>query len=84
MYVITYDYTVLSSLHQTRASLRETERTCREVGEKLQVIQLAKSTIESELAVEKQWRISLQVSIAIFVCVRACVCARCVSILVLN
>lgn len=57
--VIMYNYFV--SLNQTRTALRETERTCREVGEKLQEIQLAKSASESELAVEKQWRSSLQV-----------------------
>ena len=51
------------SLNDTKSSLREADRTAREIGEKLQEIQLARNTAESDLAVEKQWRASLQVNV---------------------
>jgi chromosome segregation ATPase len=50
-------------LQETRSSYRESEKTCREVGAKLQEVQLARSTAESELSIEKQWRSSLQVEL---------------------
>ena len=48
---------------ETKVTLRESERTSRELGGKLEEIQLARSTAESDLAIEKQWRVSLQMEI---------------------
>ena len=50
-----------SRLQDTRASLKQSEQTIRELGSKLEAVQLAKSTAEGDLAIEKQWRASLQV-----------------------
>ena len=48
---------------ETKVTLRESERTSRELGNKLEEVQLARSTAESDLAIEKQWRASLQMEI---------------------
>ena len=53
---------VVFRLQETRTSLREADKASREVGAKLQDVQLSRSTAESELAIEKQWRSSLQVT----------------------
>ena len=53
---------VVFRLQETRTSLREADKASREVGSKLQEVQLACSTAESELAIEKQWRSTLQVT----------------------
>lgn len=37
------------------------ERAAKELGGKLEEIQVARSTAEADLAIEKQWRASLQV-----------------------
>lgn len=53
---------IVFSLQETRTSLREADKASREVGTKLQEVQLSRSTAESELAIEKQWRSTLQVT----------------------
>ena len=37
------------------------ERAAKELGGKLEEVQVARSTAEADLAIEKQWRASLQV-----------------------
>ena len=41
--------------------LNEIERAAKELGGKLEEVQVARSTAEADLAIEKQWRASLQV-----------------------
>ena len=41
--------------------LNEMERAAKELGGKLEEVQVARSTAEADLAIEKQWRASLQV-----------------------
>ena len=41
--------------------LNEMERAAKELGSKLEEVQVARSTAEGDLAIEKQWRASLQV-----------------------
>lgn len=36
-------------------------QTAKELGDKLENVQLARSTAEADLAIEKQWRVTLQV-----------------------
>ena len=38
------------------------ERAAKELGGKLEEVQVARSTAEADLAIEKQWRASLQVN----------------------
>ena len=42
------------------------ERAAKELGGKLEEVQVARSTAEADLAIEKQWRASLQVWIDCF------------------
>ena len=39
------------------------ERAAKELGGKLEEVQVARSTAEADLAIEKQWRASLQVHV---------------------
>lgn len=39
------------------------QQTAKELGGKLQEVQLARSTAEADLAIEKQWRVTLQVRV---------------------
>ena len=41
--------------------MNEMERAAKELGGKLEEVQVARSTAEADLAIEKQWRASLQV-----------------------
>ena len=50
-------------LRQSQTLLADSERTSRELGEKLEGVQLAANTAETDLKVEKQWRQSLQASL---------------------
>jgi len=49
---------LLPSLHETRNALSVSEKTARS---KLEEVQLGRSSAEADLAIEKQWRASLQV-----------------------
>jgi len=51
-------------LHETHNALSVSEKTAKELGGKLEEVQLGWSSAEADLAIEKQWqwRASLQVS----------------------
>ena len=49
------------SYNDCQSRLNDMERTAKELGGKLEEIQVARSTAEADLAIEKQWRASLQV-----------------------
>ena len=46
-----------------QSKLNEMERAAKELGGKLEEVQVARSTAEADLAIEKQWRASLQVHV---------------------
>ena len=48
-------------LTETVTSLRDSERTSHDLATRLEEVQIARNTAESDLAIEKQWRASLQV-----------------------
>ncbi len=48
-------------LADTVTGLRESERTSRDLATRLEEVQLARSTAENDVTIEKQWRASLQV-----------------------
>lgn len=50
-------------LADTAARLRESEKTSQELATRLEEVQVARSTAENDLAIEKQWRASLQMEI---------------------
>ena len=52
---------LLPRLQETRSSLRVSDQTAKDLGSKLEEVQLARSSAEADLAIEKQWRASLQV-----------------------
>ena len=43
------------------SKLSSSQRTSKELGTRLEEVQLARSTAEADLAIEKQWRGTLQV-----------------------
>lgn len=51
------------SLAEASGKLSSSQRTARELGSKLEEVQLARSTAEADLAIEKQWRVTLQMEI---------------------
>ena len=48
------------------------ERAAKELGGKLEEVQVARSTAEADLAIEKQWRASLQVEWFLFFALNCC------------
>lgn len=48
-------------LAEVSSKLANSQRTAKELGTKLEEVQLARSTAEADLAIEKQWRVTLQV-----------------------
>ena len=51
----------LLRLQEARSSLKVSDQTAKDLGSKLEEVQLARSSAEADLAIEKQWRASLQV-----------------------
>lgn len=56
-----HDVSLDCRLADTTSKLEKSQQTARELGMKLEQVQLARSTAEADLAIEKQWRVTLQV-----------------------
>ncbi len=48
-------------LSETTSKLAKSQRTSKELGARLEEVQVARNTAESDLVIEKQWRGTLQV-----------------------
>ena len=59
--VTLYGYVYDNRYSECQLRLNEMERAAKELGGKLEEVQVARSTAEADLAIEKQWRASLQV-----------------------
>ena len=62
--------TCMCRLAEASGKLTMSQKTAKELGTKLEQVQLARSTAEADLAIEKQWRVTLQVSGWVGGCVR--------------
>ena len=59
--LVTFDFPI--RLQQAKSLLHESECTCKDLAGHLEEVQLGRSSAESDLSIEKQWRVSLQVCI---------------------
>ena len=48
-------------LAEANSKLSISQQTAKELGTKLETVQIARSTAEADLAIEKHWRVTLQV-----------------------